>query len=146
MRPLRHSALLSCYLLVAPAQAGDAASADAKAMQGEWKVVGLEVQGKKAPPEAFAGGHVIVKGDEMLLGDRKVKFKLDPRKTPRSIDLIPQDGPDKGKALFGIYALEKSRLKICAPNFGGDMNKRPAEFRTTAGDGCGLLILERAGR
>jgi RNA polymerase sigma-70 factor (ECF subfamily) len=146
MRPLTHSTLLFCCLLVAPALAGDAVSADAKALQGAWKVVGLEVQGKKAPPEAFAGGHVIVKGDEMFLGDRKVKFKLDPGKTPRAIDLIPQDGPDKGKTIRGIYALEKGRLKLCAPNFAGDTNKRPAEFRTTPGDGLGLLILERPGR
>jgi uncharacterized protein (TIGR03067 family) len=146
MRPFFHSALLSCGLLTVPVLAGDAASADAKAMQGEWKVIGLEVQGKKAPPEAFAGGNVIIKGAEIHLGDRKVKFKLDPGKTPRVIDLIPQDGPDKGQTVFGIYALEKGRLKICAPNFGGDLNKRPTEFRTTASDGLGLLILERAGR
>ena len=87
---------------------------------------------------------MIVKGDEILLGDRKVKFKLDPGKSPRAIDLIPQDGPDKGKTIYGIYALNKGQLKICAPNFGGDLNKRPTDFKTTSGDGLGLLTLERA--
>ena len=39
----------------------------------------------------------------------KSSFKLDPSKSPKEIDLIGLDGPQKGKTMQGIYRLEDGR-------------------------------------
>jgi len=42
-----------------------------------------------------------------------------------------------------IYRLDGDRLSICLDK-GGQAKKRPTEFKTTAGDGFVLIVLERA--
>ena len=92
----------------------------------------------------------LIKNDEITFNPegegRKSKFKLDSSKTPKAIDLIPQDGPGKGKVAAGIYSLEKGQLKLCVHNFGGDLTQRPKEFKTQSGDGLGIIVLERVDR
>jgi uncharacterized protein (TIGR03067 family) len=133
-------------LAFAPVE-GDAAARALKELQGEWRGVEMEAQGKRAPAAETQKFRVLIKGEEITFqpgpGARKSKFKLHPGRKPRGIDLIPQDGPDKGKTVKGIYALEKGRLRLCAANYGGDINRRPKAFRTEAGDGRALLVLER---
>ena len=39
--------------------------------------------------------------------------------------------------------MEESRLRLCAPLFADGSDQRPAEFKTRAGDGLMVVVLER---
>ena len=138
------------WFVVAVANADDAAKKDVKKLQGKWQAVELQVQGKKAPPEQVKKFRIVIKGDEITFnpdgGNRKSKFKVDPSKSPKTMDMTPLDGPRKGKTILGIYSREKGQLKICIPNSPNksDITKRPTEFKTASGDGLYLLTFERA--
>ena len=100
------------------------------------------MQGKEAPPETFAGGQVIIKGDEILLGDRKVKFKLDPAKHPRVLYATAIEGPDKDKTVPVIYRLDKEAdtLTLCFDERNG--KAAPEDFAARHGSGLILLVLK----
>ena len=66
---------------------------------------------------------------------------IDPGKKPRTIDLVPADGKDKGKTFPGIYSFDGKQLKLCFREVGKD---RPADFATQADSGLVLFVLERA--
>jgi uncharacterized protein (TIGR03067 family) len=131
--------------VIAPAKG--TLAGDAGELQGTWQVVDLEANGAKKPSEEIQGWKVIFKDDEVWLvkpsgTDPKLKFKLDPTKDPKTIDLIVQEGQDKGKVAPGIYALGNSQLRLCI-NIFGDLSYRPREFKTKERDGVGFLTLER---
>ena len=138
---------LAWSFVVAVANADDAAKKDVKELQGKWQAVELQAQGKKAPPEQVKKFRIVIKGDKITFNpdseNRKSKFKVDPSKSPKAMDMTPLDGPMKGKTIPGIYSLEKGLLKICIPN-GREITKRPTEFKTTPGDGLILLTFKRA--
>jgi thiol-disulfide isomerase/thioredoxin len=74
------------------------------------------------------------------------KFTLDPAAQPKAIDLIPEEGPAKGKTLRGIYSLEGDVLKICyvSPNTPEPEKKpRPSEFAAGKGSGYVLLVFRQ---
>ena len=124
---------------------------DAKDLQGTWQAVDLEANGEKKSNDEIKESKVVIQGDEIFAvkskgEDPHLKFKLDSSKTPKTIDLIPIDGPDKGKMFPGIYSLENGKLRLCLNIFGKDLSKRPTEFKTQAGDGTGFATLERAKR
>ncbi len=121
---------------------------DAKTLQGTWQAVDFEANGERKPDDEIKESKVIIQGNELFAvkskgEDPHLKFKLDSSKTPKTIDLIPIDGPDKGKMFPGIYSLENGKLRLCLNIFGKDLSKRPAEFKTQAGDGTGFVTLER---
>jgi uncharacterized protein (TIGR03067 family) len=131
------------------AVADDKGANDAKNLQGTWQAVDLEANGEKKPDDETKEGQIVIKGDE-LFGvkpsgeDPKNKFKLDSSKTPKTIDLTPIDGPNKGKTFAGIYSLKDGQLRLCINIFGKDITQRPTEFKTQAGDGVAFVTLERA--
>ncbi len=129
------------------AVAGEKAPNDAKDLQGTWQVIDLEANGEKKPANEFEGWNIIIKGDEIWLEkptgvDPKLKYKLDPTKKPKTIDLTVQEGKDKGKVVLGIYSLEKGQLRLCINTF-GDPSFRPKEFKTHDKDGVGFATLKR---
>jgi uncharacterized protein (TIGR03067 family) len=119
------------------------ADREVKALEGEWVVVGLEADGRKASADEMKGMRWTVRGTEITGtdpdgGGGKMSFRLDPGKSPKEIDLTPLDGREKGKVAAGIYRLEDGRLQVCMRDAGG----RPKEF--VSGPGQGLITLERA--
>src|SRR5262249_5468544 len=96
--------------------------------------------------EILAKTRFVFAGDRLtvLQGDKDVDettIKLDPKKKPAAIDIVPGKGPNKGKVSEGIYAFEGDTLKICTAAPG---QKRPTEFKSDRGSRAGLLILKRA--
>ena len=139
----------ACLFTTVIAVADDKSANDAKDLQGVWQAVGLEANGEKSPDDQVKELKIVFKGDEVFVvktsgNDPKNKFKLDSSKTPKTIDVIPTDGQDKGTIHAGIYSLKKGRLTLCINIFGKDPAKRPTEFKTKASDGVGLITLERA--
>lgn len=149
---MRYQRLLFVFLglfataMVALAQKKD--TGDAKQIQGTWKIIGLEANGEKKPAEEIEGSKLVVENDELWVvksngPDPKLKFRLNPSQSPKTIDLIGQEETNMGKVFPGIYALNDSRLRLCV-NIFGDLSYRPTEFKTRDGDGVGYLTLERA--
>ena len=69
--------------------------------------------------------------------------RLDPSAKPAAIDFEHTEGPLKGKAWKGIYALDGDTLMVCdnAPNLD---KGRPAAFEARSGSGHVLITFQRA--
>jgi uncharacterized protein (TIGR03067 family) len=117
---------------------------DGKQLQGDWRALELQTGGNAAPKGVVEKARVEVKGDEMTWHSggkvvRKSRFRLDPGKSPKEIDLTVRDGPGKGTTYPGIYSLEKGRLRLCYSH----TKDRLKEFRAGRGELRELVILER---
>ena len=139
------------FLSLSLAADKDDAKKDQDAIQGAWKIVSSETGGTNRTEEAkdhliaFEGDtFALKKGDEVGL---KGKFKLDPTKKPRAIDMTITEGGregEKGKVLHGIYELGKGTLKWCTSEPGG--TDRPKEFSTREGVNHMLVTLKKEKR
>ena len=83
---------------------------------------------------------MVVRGDQIsmvaLPEGKKVKefrFKIDPAKMPKAIDLCVPTDQDKGKTGHGIYELEGDRWKLCFPQDDNAAKERPTSFKSEAG-------------
>ena len=119
-------------------------SADIERLQGTWNFLSLEVEGAKLPDAMLSGSKIIIKGDNFQSISAGVtyegKIKIDPSKTPRALDLIFTDGPEKGRTSLGIYDLTGDDLRICLSLAG---NTRPTEFASKPGSGLAFETLKR---
>lgn len=118
---------------------------DQDRIQGTWKVVKLEYEGK-VNTKLFREDTWIFNGNQItLLGNGKeyykMNFKLDPAKLPKTIDMTVTDGvSDRGKTQFGIYRIGEHTLTISQ----GRSAERPKSFSGAGkADKPGLLTLER---
>jgi uncharacterized protein (TIGR03067 family) len=122
----------------------------------DWQGVAAEVDGAKVPPPPVwgigrAGGGIWIRDpDRPKDSPNEVvfffTFTLDPAAQPKAMDLIPEEGPAKGKTLRGIYSLEGDVLKICyvSPNTPEpEKQPRPREFAARKGSGHVLLVFRQ---
>jgi uncharacterized protein (TIGR03067 family) len=96
--------LLVVTLLVA---AEDKKADDVKTkVQGTWKVVGMERDGKKAPEDEFKGMSLTFEGDKVIAkresGSKAGTFRFDATPKPPHFDLTSDDGKDAVKMLFQL--------------------------------------------
>jgi cyanophycinase len=117
-------------------------------LAGTWVVVATMNGGKddaelKDHTATFADGKVTFRSKAGK--EHTATYTLGASKAPATIDLVPADGPHKGKTLKAIYAIEKNELKLCIGKEGED---RPTAFSSKAGEETVLLTLKRvdAGR
>jgi uncharacterized protein (TIGR03067 family) len=131
--------LTAVIVLAAPAPADDGKK-DAENIQGTWKVVSMEHAGEKAPEDKIKDVKFVIGDGTIAIKDprreEKAKFKLDPTKTPKTIDLTAE----RNEAVQGIYELKGDSLKLCFIKGGGE---RPSQFATKAGTEQALIVLER---
>jgi uncharacterized protein (TIGR03067 family) len=119
------------------ARADDKADVDKelKKFQGTWTFESSEADGKKLPAGDLNGlilifeghKHTAKKGDEVVQAGTQ---KLDPSKSPKTIDVTMTEGPNKGTVMLGIYEIEGDKLKVC---FDFEGKKRPTEFKSAPG-------------
>lgn len=93
-------------------------SADMKQIQGTWKTVSLEANGKRGPAEIVAVLKLAFNDDTLTFtpgepGFTRYKFKLDPTAKPPTFTMVHAEGPDTGKSESGTYLLEGDRLELC---------------------------------
>ncbi len=130
----------------ANASQDNAAEKDLKLLQGNWTMAALEVNGAEVPPNKLEGTVLTVKDNQYII---KVKDKLtttallelDPVKTPKELNMTPQDGPNKDKLHKGIYKIEGDTFKM-ARGLNPDQ-ERPSQFATWPGTNYFVVTWKR---
>jgi uncharacterized protein (TIGR03067 family) len=122
------------------------AKGDREAIQGTWRVVSAQDNGRPVPRTAPGGkqadGLKLVITSETITfqaGDvihGKGGYTLDPAKMPKWIDLTEKDG----RPAPGIYALEGDDLTVCYNEAG---TERPDKFASEAGTPNDVLLVLR---
>jgi uncharacterized protein (TIGR03067 family) len=114
-------------------------------IQGMWKITVAVENGKETPAARNEKVRIRFTADKMIVteGDEEHKgaYKLDPSRRPSTIEVTPDDGPNKGKKAFGIYQLSGDTLTICLAL--GEGKDRPSDFTAKADSGRVRLTLER---
>jgi uncharacterized protein (TIGR03067 family) len=113
--------------------------------QGTWLVTSFVSDGTEAAPEIVGSIRRVVKGDHVVWKRDGKSFagttvELDPTRAPKTIDVIPDGGPSRGKRVLGIYKLEGDILTICMAGVDQD---RPKEFEAKKGSGRTLMTFKR---
>jgi uncharacterized protein (TIGR03067 family) len=114
-------------------------------LQGTWQCQSLEQDGEKAGEAGVkdrtlffgAEGFVVKQGFKLVQAGN---VKVDPTKRPKTLNAFVTQGEGKGEVMLGIYELTGDTLKLCLDLQG---QKRPAEFKTTAGSGQVLAVYRR---
>ncbi|HEY1861779.1 MAG TPA: TIGR03067 domain-containing protein [Gemmataceae bacterium] len=116
-----------------------------KKFQGAWTFESVEAGGKPVPAGELKGTiltfegdkHTVKKGDDVLqVGTQK----LDPSKSPKTIDVTMIEGPSKGTVMLGIYEIDGETLKVC---FDSEGKKRPTEFKSAPGSATFVNVHKR---
>ena len=143
-------AIVSLFAAVRSQAADDAneeaVAKDLRAFKGTWRLSSKEVDGKKFSEEEIKD--VIATNDgsgniSVRRGDKEINegtVKLDPTKSPRTIDVTFTEGERKGQTVLGIYEIDADAFRVCVARPGGE---RPAEFSAGAGSGHTLVTYKR---
>jgi uncharacterized protein (TIGR03067 family) len=110
-------------------------------LQGVWKLIGFEVDGKEAFLQEHRQIRWVVKDDKVFYGGEELaKITLDPVADPKCLDL----GLIKSKRVHeGIYKLDKDRLKICFGMMTDGVKERPSKFDNEGLEKFRTLLFER---
>jgi uncharacterized protein (TIGR03067 family) len=147
-----HSLLLvTVGVLVAAEEKDDAVKKDKAKLKGSWEVVAIEEDGKPAQPlPKDRKMKVVFQDDKIVVTDyvgdkvtdsKEAAYSIDPTKKPAQLDIVPADGPGKGKVVPHIYTVDKDELKLCGAT--EESPQRPKEFATKEGSKSILLVLKR---
>jgi RNA polymerase sigma-70 factor (ECF subfamily) len=130
--------------VAAPAPSDDAARKEREKFDGNWRMVSVEADGARMPAQQVNGLSLTFKAGKFTShqnGERRTgTYVLDPTKSPKAMDIVHDDGPQKGKTWALIYTLEGNTLRICGGEIGKD---RPAGFDTKDQPGIVLMVLRR---
>jgi uncharacterized protein (TIGR03067 family) len=123
----------------------DAAERELKRHQGVWIATSSTFDGQSVPENVVRSIRRIVVDDHVVWernGKRfaGTKFVFDSTKEPKTIDVIPDGGRNRGEHILGIYKLERESITICMAAPG---QPRPKEFKAEKGNGCTLQIFAR---
>jgi uncharacterized protein (TIGR03067 family) len=110
-----------------------------RGLEGAYKMTAAETAGESpAPPGFFAAiDKVMIKGNKLSFvfkgeggktEEKTATIAVDAAASPAHIDIVPEDGPHKGKTILGIIVVEADKLKLCY-NLADD-GKRPVDFKT----------------
>jgi uncharacterized protein (TIGR03067 family) len=134
----------SAWALAADASKPDADRKELAKFEGTWRFASIEVEGKKVPEEQVKkSGKMVIRGNKFTIEGGvtyRGTFKLDVSTKPKRIDVTFTAGPEKGKALLGIYELEGDTYKVC---LGMPGKPRPKAFAAKPGSGHVLEVLKR---
>jgi uncharacterized protein (TIGR03067 family) len=143
MTSQRIACLLFVLLIVPVTHVG--AAPEVKEMDGTWKPASAELAGKPWPKQVLDSMKLILKDDQYTveIGDNKDEgtVKLDPSKSPKTMDITGTNGPNKGKTFLVIYELKGDELRVCYDLSG---KSRPTEFATKPDTMLFLVTYRRA--
>jgi uncharacterized protein (TIGR03067 family) len=135
--------ILAAVLSIMQTAKGDGPK-DSDAIQGTWLASAAEIGGKPFPDEVRKSIKLTLKDGKytVTLGNSRDQgtIKLDPSAKPKALDITGTDGPNKGRTILAIYALNGDTLTICYDLSG---KSRPTEFKTTEGSQLLLVTYQR---
>ena len=138
------AAVVTCGFAWATA-AGDEKT-DLDKFQGSWVSTEYVVDGKPWGERELRTLKLTVKGNvsTFTAGDKVShgEYKLNAGKSPKELDILLTDGPDRGKVMLAIYEATGDRMRICLGTPGA--KERPKEFASKAGQGVTLEGWKRA--
>ena len=146
-----------CAVMALLLTAGVAAAQDpAKTtpLEGTWKFVSWEIEGKKAPESAIKDFRWVFKDHDAVWSsgvipgkkethEEKYTFAYDPDRTPGWLNLSSTN--DKGPQLVrGLFEIKDGTMKLCLPSDTTKPNQdRPTAFKADRDSGQMLMVLER---
>ena len=118
-----------------------------KQFDGKWSLKEAMIGGSPFPEEVLKtitltmqdGGYDVRVGDVRDTG----KLKVDVSKSPMTMDITGEEGPNKGKVLRCIFKIEKEKLIIC---YQLDGDERPTKFESEKGSTTMLATYEHAAK
>jgi uncharacterized protein (TIGR03067 family) len=121
----------------------DDAAADAKKLEGNWKLTRSEFKGNLQATGFRKEGLFFEDGKISWTEDGKAAgqtgdLAIDPSTSPKSIDVEITRGSFIGKKLLGVYEIKGDKLTICWSDAGGE--KRPTKFVTKTAVGAGATL------
>ncbi|MGP0065318.1 MAG: TIGR03067 domain-containing protein [Isosphaeraceae bacterium] len=131
---------------VATADDKDKAARDElKRQEGTWSVTSSLYEGQAASADLVRSIKRIVEGDHAVWERDGKRFAgttiaVDPAREPKTIDVIPDGGRNRGERVLGIYKLEGDKLTICMATPG---KPRPTAFRAETGSSWTLRTFTR---
>jgi uncharacterized protein (TIGR03067 family) len=135
----------SALLMVAADDPKDAVKKEYDKFEGTWKMESFTVDGKPTPIETFAEFRMTLKGENFTTvtaeGKTNGTYKIDPSKSPKTIDITFTGGQLDGLTMLGVYELDGDTYKVCLPAGGG--KERPKELASKPGSGLVLEVLKR---
>jgi uncharacterized protein (TIGR03067 family) len=142
-------ALLLIFSAATAAQAEDPLQAERKKLLGPWVTVSFEMEGKiLTPADLKMRGlcelkitfreDVVTHQSLGLL--RSFRYRIDPAKTPKEIDMELTPAGDLDISFRGIYKLDGDTLTLCEV---ADGSGRAKEFKTLTGRPSRLIVLKR---
>jgi uncharacterized protein (TIGR03067 family) len=136
--------LLSALVFAAPRP--EAAKKDMDGIQGTWTMIFAATNGQQLPAESIANIKLVMRDDKYTLFKEEDKvndhgtFKLDAGRSPRTIDITEDQGPNKGKTNRGIYVLDGDTFMVC---YNLPHMERPTEFTSRPNASIFLFIYKR---
>src|SRR5262249_14318310 len=87
-----------------------------KKFQGTWSFESSEAGGQKLPADELKELILVFEGNKFTVkkGDQVVQVgteKIDPSKSPKTVDVTITEGPEKGAVMLGIYEIDGDTLK-----------------------------------
>jgi uncharacterized protein (TIGR03067 family) len=115
-----------------------------QAFEGSWRFASIQAAGKDLPEDSLKSYRLTCKGREFTSvgpeGTLHGTFLVDISRSPKTIDVTFNDGPEKGQTFRGIYELKHDSYKVCMSPPGGD---RPKAFQTKPQSSHVLELLTR---
>ena len=112
-------------------------------LQGKWRVIGLEVEGKTIPQEQIASSSITITGTRfMATGPGSLyegEMTIDAAALPRRLSVAMEKGPEL-RTNHAIYEIKGDTLRICL-NVNGE--PAPRAFATRPGEPVALETLVR---
>src|SRR5690242_20020220 len=108
---------MPCALLALILAAPPDAPYDARALQGTWTMASVTIDGEGGTGETVSGSKLVVDGDKFIPtvngAEIPCTFTLDPKASPRAIDITYTSGDLKGLTVKGIYRLDGDTFVLC---------------------------------
>src|SRR5262249_10973984 len=136
--------LLLCFAAASLAHAqpaNDKVKKELAELQGVWRLVGFEVDGKEAILQEHKQIRWVVKDNKVFYGGEQLaRLTLDPATSPKCLDL---DLVKAKRVHEGIYQLDKDRLKICVGMTTDGVKERPSKFDNEGLEKYRTMLFER---